>query len=370
MKNYESYTMVDFIQDEDFRDWVQGQKSRETFWMSFTEKYPDKKDMLRQAEHLIRAAHVNPERITEKEIRSEVELFIERATTGHSRTDIIEERHRLEKKLYWYNILRWGLSAAAMVLVAVGINWYLRAPNEINPGMVAESRSNSNMVLTSNDTEKPLRILLVDSSEVILNPKSRLSYPVQFSDSARVVYLVGEASFSVKRQGQPFMVYTGEVVTRVLGTRFVIRAFDLDKKITVQVQTGKVSVYVAKPKQVPNKKEVNGLIITANQEAVFEKSISQLSKTVVANPLKLTKEAPLDVFKYEEVPLPSILRELEKTYGIPVQFDEENFQSCKITATLSNESLYEKLDVLCKAVAASYEIVDGQIVLSGKGCRQ
>jgi transmembrane sensor len=124
-------------------------------------------------------------------------------------------------------------------------------------------------------------------------------------------------------------------------------------------------VYVDKPVQ----KEVNGLIITANQAAIFEKSINQLSKTLVENPEKLTRDAIESISKYEEVPLPVLFQDIEKAYGIPVQFDAENFRTCKITATLSNENMYEKLDMLCKTVSASYEIVDGQIIISGKGCK-
>lgn len=71
-------------------------------------------------------------------------------------------------------------------------------------------------------------------------------------------------------------------------------------------------------------------------------------------------------FVYDEMPLPLILQELEASYGIPIQFDEQTFDACKITATLTNESLYEKLDLLCKAASATYEITDGQIVISRK----
>ena len=367
MKNYESYTTMDFVQDEEFRDWVQGNSQHELFWMTFLQTFPAKSDAIRQAEHLIRAAQVAPEQISEKEIRNEVEFFIERAGKITTPDQSADDQQPNNEYKSLKKILRYGMSIAAMVLLAIGISWYSsQTANFITP---SDSPQHTDLVRTSNNTNKPLRILLIDGSEVILSPKSYLNYPSQFADSSRIVYLEGEASFSIKRQGQPFMVYTGDVVTRVLGTRFVVKAFEKDKNITVQVQSGKVSVYVTKPDHLSNKKGVKGLIITANQEAIFEKSISQLSKTVVENPAKLTNEPIQRIFQYEEIPLPVILHELEKTYGIPVQFDAQNFQACKITATLSNESLYEKLDILCKAVTANYEIVDGQIVLSGKGCR-
>lgn len=42
---------------------------------------------------------------------------------------------------------------------------------------------------------------------------------------------------------------------------------------------------------------------------------------------------------------------------------------CPITATLTEMSLYEQLDLVCKAVNASYKSIDGRIVVEGKGCR-
>jgi hypothetical protein len=367
MKPYESYTIEDFLEDESFRKWVQGQGTQEMFWLSFPDKYPGRREVFRQAEQLIRAAHVPGERISEKEIRTEIERFIETASAQKDHLEISfsgdddEQEGEGGRSVFWK---RWLIAAAAMLVLGTGIGWYYYQSNTVEPRIATSTPSPANLVTTRNDTDKPLVINLNDGSEVILSPRSRLSYPSEFADSARVVYLTGEALFSVKKQGQTFMVHTGKVVTKVLGTRFVVSAFDDDRNITVQVQTGKVSVYVDKPAE----KEVKGLIITANQAAVFEKSANQLSKTLVENPEKLPNTAVESILKYDEVPLPVILRDMEKSYGIPVQFDADSFWACKITVAFSDESMYDKLSILCKTVSASYEIVDGQIIVSGKGC--
>lgn len=374
MKNYEDYTVEDFIQDESFRDWVKGGSGQETFWLSFLQQYPHQKEALRQAERFIRAATVTDESLGEREIRTEVELFLERANENQSLSTYpavpeqatpppfpVLDRHRI-----W----RYLVAIAAALVVALGLGWYLHGLQTDTPPIAIKSNASTiALVETSNLTQQPLRVLLSDSSEVILSPNSHLRYPSQFTDTARVVYLSGEAGFSVNRQKRPFLVVTGEMITKVLGTRFVVSAYDKNPKITVQVQSGKVSVYRADPDRAIGSKEVNGLILTANQAAIFEKSLHYLSKTLVANPVPIHKKvAELDA-RYDEVPLPNILKELESSYGIMIQFDEQNFKSCRITATLSNETLYEKLDLLCKTVSASYEIVDGQIVVSGEGCR-
>ncbi|MBD2704143.1 FecR family protein [Spirosoma sp. BT702] len=371
MKNYDSYGAEDFIQDEDFRDWVQGRSSQETFWLSFLQQHPQKQEAFHLAERFIRAASVTSDEIGEAEIRKETEQFLGKAAAYIPHRKVIREPIRSARKpsTARYRLGKRVVLAMLMVVLA-GLSWYVTTESrtQLMPHLAKRSTANQ-LVITANDSQQPLRVVLGDSSEVLLSPKSQLRYPSQFAGATRTVYLKGEAQFSVKRRNQPFMVYTGDMVTKVLGTRFVVRAFDLDKKFTVQVLSGKVSVYKPSPNQSPNNKEVKGLILHANQAAIFEKSDGNLTKTLVTNPALTTQEADENQFVYDEVALPLILREVELSYGIPIQFDEQSFETCKITATLSNESLYEKLDVLCKAASASYEITDGQIVITRKSYR-
>ncbi|RIV17602.1 FecR family protein [Fibrisoma montanum] len=365
MKNYEAYTVADFIEDESFQEWVQGRGNRQSFWLSFPERYPDKLEAFRQAEQFVRAATVAPERISEAEIRRETEKLIESAGSYSPYRQLVSSDLNDEEASTPIRYpFRWGLAVAAVVAVVIGLRWYgsFDQPRQV-PAHLPEGPINQ-LVETVNNTPHLLRVALTDGSEVVLSPKSRLRYPAHFAADSRTVYLTGEASFSVTRRNQPFMVYSGETVTKVLGTRFVVRAFDSDKKITVQVRSGKVSVYRARVNQNAGNKEVSGLILYANQAAIFEKSDGNLTKTLVANPAIVTQSSQETQFVYDAVALSVILRQLEKSYGIPIQFDEQSFLECRITATLSNESLYEKLDLLCKAASATYQITDGQIVIS------
>jgi len=50
-------------------------------------------------------------------------------------------------------------------------------------------------------------------------------------------------------------------------------------------------------------------------------------------------------------------------------YDVELLKKCTVTADLRNESFYRKLDLICKAIGADYEIIDGQIVIVTKGCK-
>jgi hypothetical protein len=72
---------------------------------------------------------------------------------------------------------------------------------------------------------------------------------------------------------------------------------------------------------------------------------------------------------YEEAPLEKVFSQLGNDYGINIVYDVELLRKCTVTADLRNEPFFRKLDLICKAIGADYEIIDGQIVIVTKGCK-
>jgi transmembrane sensor len=172
MKPYESYTVEDFLENESFRKWVQGQGTQEMFWLSFLENYPDRREAFRRAEHLIRAANVAGERITEKEIRVEIERFIQKASGEEDRLGIgfsDDDEEDTGRTIFWK---RWLGAAAAVLILGSGIGWYYYQNNATDPRITATAASPSNFVTTRNDTDKSLLINLNDGSEVMLSRRA------------------------------------------------------------------------------------------------------------------------------------------------------------------------------------------------------
>ena len=366
MKDYNAYTLEDFLQDDGFRDWVQRKGGpEEPFWRSFLLRYPEKNAVLKQAERIIRAAGHRHPAIDSREIRAEAEALLELMSDNEAGNVIeTDDEPSSFRAPGW---LPWIMAACISAFVIIH---YSGTEKSGSSGEASPVQSlTSNLVKTRNDTDKPLRILLSDNSEVFLSPNSTLSYPSHFTDSSRTVHLTGEADFSVRKGSTPFMVYAGGVITKVLGTRFVVRAFEKDLNTTIRVRTGTVSVFEKEKRGTLKKaKENSGLIITANQAAVFEKSIGQFTKTLVSDPVRISKAVDFESKRYDETQLSKIFSDLEKAYGISILFDREQFERCRITATLADENLYQKLEMLCKSIGAVYEIVDGQILIIGKGC--
>jgi hypothetical protein len=210
-----------------------------------------------------------------------------------------------------------------------------------------------------------LLLRLADGSTVELSPESSISYAAGFGKAAtRDVYLSGEAFFKVaKNPNAPFRVFAHEITTKVLGTSFTVRSFEKDATIKVAVLTGKVSVY----KQSPD--PPGGIIVSCNQQLLFEKEHQKFDKILSDNPVPVTAGPPQHSQLYENARLPQVFSDLSKDYGIYIMFDTELLKNCTINADLDNEPFYQKLNMICKAIGASYEVIDGQVVIQSGGCK-
>ena len=71
---------------------------------------------------------------------------------------------------------------------------------------------------------------------------------------------------------------------------------------------------------------------------------------------------------YDEAPLEKVFGQLSKTYGVSIVYDAELLEKCTVTANLLNETFYTKLELICKAIGARYEIIDGQVVIQSSEC--
>lgn len=89
-------------------------------------------------------------------------------------------------------------------------------------------------------------LVLSDGTRVWLNAETELEYPAQFIGGERVVKLKGEAYFEVARDAErPFIVQTGDMRTRVLGTSFNISAYANEGAVYTTLLSGRVEVCLA-----------------------------------------------------------------------------------------------------------------------------
>jgi|GEM_PF-517195 len=368
-RDYYNYTIEDFILDEKFVRWARDPNDESAdFWKQFLVLYPEKYEIVHRSQQIVMAASVRPECLTAAEVRKEVERFLDNTLYSEDIPHVERQPNLFIRRIVnGSNLIKF--TAAAFILIAFGTSYFFKEKiSAFEIPAISTKKQSENLIETSNNTKSSMNIVLPDGTRVVLSPGSVLKYPIQFQNERKVL-LEGEANFSVTHQNEPFLVIAGDMVTKVLGTRFTVRAFDAEIRNSVKVQSGKVSVYTMAPEKASNSaKMVEGLILTANQEGLFEKEKLHFSKTLVENPEPLNIEERYQETEYSEVPLSEILEQISGQFGISIQHDKNSLKHCRITAVFSGETLYEQLDILCKIASVSYQIVDGQIVISGEGC--
>ncbi|MES1159200.1 MAG: FecR family protein, partial [Bacteroidota bacterium] len=270
---------------------------------------------------------------------------------------------------------RWYAAAAVLLLVAAGIGLTLYMKSSGKPVSYAYKNvvPKVRLIESVNTSGQPVNLRLPDGSTIELAAESRIAYPNNFdSAETRDVYLSGEAFFTVTKQPRrPFRVFANEIVTKVLGTSFRIRSFENDSAIKVVVRTGKVSVYsqtTVDNKETASPYTLGGIILTPNQELVYQKDQQKFRRVLMDNPVMVLPAAADKTLLYDDAPLIKVFNQLDNNYGISIVYDNEALKNCTITADLRTVPFYEKLDLMCKAIGAKYEVIDGQVVIQAKGC--
>lgn len=368
MKDYRLFDVSDFLMDEDFIRWVRFRRAEDNdFWNSWMVQHSDKQMVIAEAKSILESFLGSEKKLPEAEKDLEIQKLLLTIQGPIEETSEAIVRELPNKRRRWY------VAAAVAVVVVTSLAYLLFYKESKHSRYDYASVTPSKQLLESvNTSSKPVTLTLPDGSTVRLEPNSRVAYADEFDRAAtRDIYLLGEAKFTVvKNPSRPFRVFANEIITKVLGTSFTVRSFQKDSVISVVVNTGKVSVYLqdaAKETEAPDR--LDGIIVTPNQELVYQKEKQKFRKALRDNPaIVVPAKADIELV-YDEVPLGKVFDQLIKTYGINIVFDNDLLSKCTITADLRNVPFYEKLDLICKAIGAEYEVIDGQVVVQTNGCR-
>ncbi|OFX77566.1 MAG: hypothetical protein A2X19_07030 [Bacteroidetes bacterium GWE2_39_28] len=202
------------------------------------------------------------------------------------------------------------------------------------------------------------KILLSDGSIVWLKPNSSIKYPKKFKKSAeRIVSITGEALFEIEKDPErPFIVHSGELTTKVLGTSFNINA--RDESIEVVVLTGKVSV--------TSNYNNNEVVLLSQDKALYNviskelaKEQKQTAKPIIAN---ITRGTEYNM-KFEDTSLKVVIQKIESKFDVVIKLEDEFLYENIITADLTSQSLDKTLDIISKVLSTDYKINNNKIII-------
>lgn len=381
---YEHFGPVDFVTDDRFlRHHLAPSADSEAFWEEYLRIYPHKNPEWQQAGELLHAVLAGLTSYSRTYLSEEEEAKlldrILRTTKAHdageqgTRTQEAGEPVKpLRQRFGWSRMA----VAAAVALAVVATGYLAWRPENTSRGRYAETitalEKTSPVTRHANKSGQQELYYLPDSSSVMLGPLSEVSFTSAYNRENRSVYLSGKATLDVvPNAARPFYVYANEVVTKVLGTKFEVVAFDDGTDVTVKVLNGKVTVYQndAKDNAAGVAPKQSAVLLLPNQLVVFDRKAALFDKRLVENPVSLPNVKVLPRFEYEDDYAVRFFEDIRKAYGVNVVYNPELLENCQFSAAFSDESLPEKLDVVCKTIGASYEIIDAQVVITTTGCK-
>jgi len=206
---------------------------------------------------------------------------------------------------------------------------------------------------------KNVTVDLPDGSVVILNQNSKIVYSNRFNDKQREVSLTGEAYFKVaKNQNKPFVVHTGNLSTKVLGTSFNVEAYPFSKRIAVELITGKVWLTIHAPKNDLNYK------LTPNQTVTYNILTGQAEKKNISDAGSYTawKDGKL---KFSNTSLDEVIKRVQITYKCRITLADKKLQSQCIYGEFGiGEKSTDVISAICALIKAKYIIKsDGEITI-------
>ena len=374
-------TFEALLEDATIRNWVYENRNQPTYvWEEWARTQGIEGVYLQQLRVFLSELEGEPVALDDNYIQSRVQTALEKAKSIETNELYQVDQYVGQPSKSLLKIVSEYWVAAASLLIFVGLGYLIYTAKQNQPTPIISfdqkldlSHQEESFVETTNPNKRNKMVVLPDGSTVILQKGSKLKYFDSYNAHNREVYLSGEAFFEVvKNPKKPFLVFTKDIVTKVLGTSFTVKAFDNDKEVKVMVKTGKVNVIQQKSlniKDITDKADLGGISLTANQQATYQREEHKLIKAELVKPQFLALSNNTQSFTFKSTPISEVFVQLSQAYGIEIVFDEKVMSKCTFTATLGTEPLDEKMKWICAAIDADYQVSGGRIFVEGRPCQ-
>jgi ferric-dicitrate binding protein FerR (iron transport regulator) len=360
MKNQDYQNIENLLEDDTFCKWVKGVAgdADKSSWETWLASNPQHEILLAQAKTVLLALKKTEMNLVEEEINAEA-------------FRILQAIDYSETPKGAFLSPRWWKIAASIALLAAISFWFLGKNKPIPPPSVSEA--NLMQIIDIQNVKNDTTFQLQDGSRVQLRKGSSIQFDKKFFMTQRTVNLInGEAFFEVAtNKDSPFVVYANDIVTKVLGTSFIVRTSNTTEGgvSSVVVRTGRVAVFNKTEFTKPATEAKDSILLFPNQQVSRKVTVTPLIASLVETPVLIEKPVKNPSFTFDNAPIVDILATLEKAYSVQIEANENILKNCRLTISLGNQDeLFDKLKVICKVIGAHYEVVDTKIKLTGKGC--
>ena len=177
-------------------------------------------------------------------------------------------------------------------------------------------------------------LTLADGTEVWLNAETEIRYPVQFTGDKRVVYLDGEAYFTVAPdKNKPFTVVSTHASVSVLGTQFNFRAYPDERDVQTTLVSGSVIMQSEKYKQQ--------IKLVPGEQGVLEKNSAKLMKQEVNTYLDTAWKDGR--FAFRDARLEDLFNILARWYDLSVFYQSPEAKDIRFTGDLNKTDDFKSI---------------------------
>ncbi len=199
---------------------------------------------------------------------------------------------------------------------------------------------------------------LPDGSMAFLNKKSELSFEYNAKEKTRRVKLKGEAFFSVKHEeDKPFVIETGEILVRDIGTEFNLKSYPDQDTIEIVVTEGEVQFYTLKD---------NGLTLKAGEKGIYSKKTKEFQRIEKIDTNTLAYKTK--VFSFNNTDLAAVISLLNDVYDSKIKLINKDLHNCRLTANFKEDNPETIVEVIAETMGLSITRQGDEILLDGKGC--
>ncbi|MDB5209498.1 MAG: FecR family protein [Sediminibacterium sp.] len=273
----------------------------------------------------------------------------------------------ITRKKYW-------IPAAFILIILIAAQLYFPLP------WSRDKSTLKNQVGTKKGSKS--HILLPDGTNVWLNADSRIIYPANFEGETREVSLVGEAFFDVvKNAKRPFIIHTGAMDVKVLGTAFNVRSYPGELTTEAALLRGSIEVTLNDKEKKKILLKPNEKLTVLNSDESYQKTGSVINKKIVQE----NEEIPIltitkihynekdssnaetswvnNKLSFDNEKIDRVFSKIEQWYNIEIVMEDENIQSKHFTATFENKSLKDVMEALALALNFKYQEKNGKIII-------
>lgn len=239
----------------------------------------------------------------------------------------------------WYRT--WSVAAVAIVLLGlITVTAYWQGSRQI--------QSNFSDIVVEAPLGSKTKLTLPDGSTVWLNADSKMVYSQGFGVSDRKLAFQGEGYFEVEKNDEmPFLVQTHDVNVTVVGTKFNFRNYPEDEEAVVELLEGKVALENQLRKEAVR-------YLSPEEKMVLHKATGEMDITSAK-----VKEATLwteNILLFDEDLLPDIVRELERSYHVQIEIDNEDLKQARFYGQFNQleQNIYDVLNMLSETGRLKY----------------